>query len=213
MTTALLAALRGGFPLFLALLLGLGLYGTGWLTRGVYARAELAEERFNAGERARAMAEAHSRQIEALQTALSNLRAAVELAEERARNAGEMATARLADAERRAAERNRQLLKELSDAKTRAAAAGRPSCDLSAEWVRLYDAPLRSGGTADDAAGGAAAAPAGAGDADWRSSGLDEWDVAGVHTENARRWQSCRAQLNELIDWSESLRPTDGGAK
>lgn len=188
---------------YLYLLAAVLLTGSGWYGRGVVADRDAASAALSAQQ----VLDAQSAQSEALLATAKrdydNLAQSLRAARDKAQADGDAATARLAVVERQAQETTTKLQKDISDAKARAIAAGRQSCSLSNDWVRLYDAPLRALSAALSTAGRAADSPAGAAAARQLASGRDEWDVVQLNAENARRWQSCRSQLNALIDLAQ----------
>jgi len=150
-----------------------------------------------------AVAETQSKadaKFDGLQKQHNDLVAELDRVRDQAQVAADLAAGQLALQERQAHEKTSQLQKDITNAKALATAAGRRSCSLTNDWVRLYDAPLRALSAAVSATGGAADSSAGAAAARQLASGRDEWDVVELNAENARRWQSCRSQLNALID-------------
>lgn len=194
--------------LALGLLAGSGYLG--WQARGVVAERDTAAASQAHASALQVQESLAGERLAALQARLDAVLAGIALADEKARQEGDAIAGRLAAQLRAAEDTTRQLRKELRDAKARAEAAGRPVCDLSVEWVRLYDdALLRAsgGGQNPPDSGLAPDSPGRAGDPGQRSSGLTEWGVADVHAENARRWHACRSQLNSLIDLHQGDAP------
>jgi hypothetical protein len=206
--TALIAAFKAicraflpALAYLLMLLIGLG---AGWELRNLEATRDQAQMTVDQGNRINELKTAADDKLKAANDALRDLKIAMQAAVDKALADGDQATADLALELQLAHEKTRKLNKELRDAKARADAAGRPVCNLSNEWVRLYNTPLQAGGgdRYQAQAGGSPGATGGAANPAFaqQNSGLNEWDVSDLHAENARRWNACRSQLNTLID-------------
>lgn len=173
----------------------LGWKANGWLMgpKLSQARAEALEARLNsertlsncraqAAERERAVRE----QMQALEA--KNRRLARRYAELQAQNRSRLTS----------------LQKEIEHAREQGRRAGRAACQLTRQWVWLYDRALCPAGTcADQREATRVPFVAPTGPEAVKSAGVTEWDALKVHAVNAARWQKCRDQLNALIDWYE----------
>lgn len=164
-------------------LMACALFGSGWRFRGLKADAD----------EARLTAEYRRLEAQAAD--------AVARAQESLAAAGDRSAAALVVKERSVREVSRAVQKGVKDAEKMAVRAGVGACNLSVEWVRLYDAangrPAGPAVAARDAADSAA-------NAGLSASGYSEWDAIAVHAENAARWASCRNQLDALIDYEQA---------
>jgi hypothetical protein len=209
--TALLAALGAFFRAFIPalpyLLLAVIGFGSGYELRNLSAMTERMKMQLDQNDAIQKLNKTFDDKLLASKQELTDLRAAMQAEVAKAQAQGDVAAADLALELQQANDQSRKLQKDLSNAKARALAAGRPVCHLSNEWVRLYNAPLQARGSGLSAAGGTTD-PAGRTlvlDFSQRDSGINEWDVSELHAENARRWSACRTQLNTLIDTVEGI--------
>lgn len=157
------------------------LLSVGWAVRGWKADASEAKLVLSFQEEKRIAKEAADRELESASARIASI-----------------ASELLAVSSKRQ-EKVRVIQKEIVHEQINSIATG-DYCLLSDRWVRLYDsALLPASDQAEDRSGPVAAAER-ADSTERPESDYTEWDVAGVHAENASRWEECRSQLNALID-------------
>lgn len=162
----------------------------GWHFRGLEAQVQIAELNAKA-----------DREREERQKAFD-----AALAENEAR--GRVAETKHAQEVTALADRSDKLKQEIIRERNKAIRAGERATLLSDFWVLHYNTALRPTSDPSAPATVPAGASKGARPAVTPDGPVDQWDALYVHTENARRWAECRAQLNSLIDFESPAKET-----